>query len=370
MFPPTVVTFVPIPLRPLEIQSINKTTQDGIKTRLGQTQNAITTGVNRQAQGPNRRARGGVATRRLGVDGLASSHAPTLSIISARAKVYPLCKTDPDGTSRMTDFAAAQFHCETSPAGYHAAMARWKHLRCGTVWGAVGVSLLFGAARWAMAETPALHNTWAQNSEAATSSEQEHNALRADGDDVPALKTRMPMWVDNVPIKKFLDDLAKNATLNLDVRWNDLEGAGIDPNTPVTVHLPTGATVATILNILCKDQKPGTMFWVVKDGVVVLATPERLQAAEFQVVRWYDIHDLIVQNVNSATGMSPQDEIHGIIALLTGSVAPDTWRDAGGTIGSLQELNGILIINQTPENHRQIAESLAKMRSIIAKRRK
>jgi len=47
--------------------------------------------------------------------------------------------------------------------------------------------------------------------------------------------------------------------------------------------------------------------------------------------------------------------------LITEIVAPDGWRDAGGTIGSFREFNGRLVIVATPDMHRQIAELLQNM---------
>jgi uncharacterized protein YggL (DUF469 family) len=55
-----------------------------------------------------------------------------------------------------------------------------------------------------------------------------------------------------------------------------------------------------------------------------------------------------------------QERVDAITRLITSVVAPDTWRDAGGTIGQIRELQGQLIITQTRRN-------LAAIRALIMK---
>jgi hypothetical protein len=43
------------------------------------------------------------------------------------------------------------------------------------------------------------------------------------------------------------------------------------------------------------------------------------------------------------------------------TVAPDSWREAGGSIGSIRELNGQLIINQTADNHIEVNRILQQL---------
>jgi hypothetical protein len=48
--------------------------------------------------------------------------------------------------------------------------------------------------------------------------------------------------------------------------------------------------------------------------------------------------------------------------LITDTIEPDSWRDAGGTVGSISELAGLLIITQTPKAHERIANLLGQVR--------
>jgi len=53
-----------------------------------------------------------------------------------------------------------------------------------------------------------------------------------------------------------------------------------------------------------------------------------------------------------------------LVKLIESNVAPDSWRDQGGTIGAIQQLqgNGELVITQTPENHDKVQDLLDKLR--------
>ena len=48
--------------------------------------------------------------------------------------------------------------------------------------------------------------------------------------------------------------------------------------------------------------------------------------------------------------------------LVTEAVAPDSWRDAGGSVGAVHTSKHKLIVTQTPMNHRQIKEILRMLR--------
>lgn len=58
------------------------------------------------------------------------------------------------------------------------------------------------------------------------------------------------------------------------------------------------------------------------------------------------------------------DEAEDSIAkLLEDTIDVDTWKDNGGSIGSLRGLGGMLIITQTPEAHHRIVGVLRTLRA-------
>ena len=47
--------------------------------------------------------------------------------------------------------------------------------------------------------------------------------------------------------------------------------------------------------------------------------------------------------------------------MLTDTVAPDSWREAGGTVGTLRELGGMLIVTQSKENLASVRDVLQRL---------
>ncbi|MBC8105153.1 MAG: hypothetical protein H7Z14_01065 [Anaerolineae bacterium] len=77
----------------------------------------------------------------------------------------------------------------------------------------------------------------------------------------------------------------------------------------------------------------------------------------------YDIRGLL-QGVKAPRGemLGGADKlpemINAYIKLIEDAVNSDTWRDNGGDLGMIRELNGLLVVTQTDDAHRQIDELL------------
>ena len=65
-------------------------------------------------------------------------------------------------------------------------------------------------------------------------------------------------------------------------------------------------------------------------------------------------------------GPSREELVEQITKLITDTVAPESWREAGGTVGSLRELQGQLIVTQTPENQHSLVNLLEQLRETRA----
>ena len=61
----------------------------------------------------------------------------------------------------------------------------------------------------------------------------------------------------------------------------------------------------------------------------------------------------------SADNTSKGDEI---LKLIIDTVAPDTWRDNGGSVGSIRLISGLLVVSQTPSNQKDIQSLLSQLR--------
>jgi hypothetical protein len=72
-------------------------------------------------------------------------------------------------------------------------------------------------------------------------------------------------------------------------------------------------------------------------------------------------------DAHEQTQLSTLETVDSLIKNLSTTVDPDSWRDAGGTVGSINELGGILIVTQTPGNLAKIEKFLHDLESASAK---
>jgi general secretion pathway protein D len=217
---------------------------------------------------------------------------------------------------------------------------------------------------------------------------------------------------DAVGFSDVIDFLRDVSGSNIFVNWKSLEAAGIDRNTPVSANL-RNVKFSKALNVILDSVGGGQtkLGYTVDEGVITISTQDDL--SRNVVVRVYDIRDLIVnipdftdapafsldqsqssgggggsgqplgqqggsgqinvsnqlfQNANQIgqngrnQGPTRQDLVDSITKLIEDTVSTDSWKDNGGSVGALRELEGQLIVTQTPENHRQLINLLEQLR--------
>jgi general secretion pathway protein D len=219
------------------------------------------------------------------------------------------------------------------------------------------------------------------------------------------LEKKLPeLRFDAIGFSDVIDFLRDITGANIFVNWRALEAAGIDRNTPVTARLRDvrfSKALATILSDVGGGTVP--LGYTIDEGVITISTDEDL--SKNTLTRVYDIRDLIIEvpefgnaptfNLQNQTGQTSggggggggggsslfggaggaggeqqqrtrQQLVEEITKLITETVAPDSWRDAGGTVGSVRELQGQLIVTQTPENQRLLQGLLEQLRETRA----
>jgi type II secretory pathway component GspD/PulD (secretin)/tetratricopeptide (TPR) repeat protein len=210
---------------------------------------------------------------------------------------------------------------------------------------------------------------------------------------------------DGVGFSDVIDFLRDVSGANIFVNWKSLEGAGVDRNAPVSAKL-RNVKFSKALNIILDSVGGGTakLGYTVDEGVIEIATADEL--GKNTLTRVYDIRDLIINvpdftdapNFNlettsqanqagssggsssgsqsqslfsggatggqsgQGTGQTRQELVDAIIKLVTETVAPDSWRDSGGSVGAIRELQGQLIVTQTPENQGALVSLLEQLR--------
>jgi type II secretory pathway component GspD/PulD (secretin) len=208
---------------------------------------------------------------------------------------------------------------------------------------------------------------------------------------------RIPVDFKDNTLADVVGFLEAVTNLNIDVDWASLEPLGITRESTVALKL-TNVPVQTVLDkVLGKVSSDETnrADWAVTDGVLTIASDAALRLNRSTVV--YDIRDLLDEvpdfvdapqfDLNSVLsgaqggggGQSPfqnqgqrpalsarplEERTQELVTIITKNVDPNGWEDSSGTTGYIQQLNGNLIITNTPKNHRAIGNLLSKLREV------
>jgi tetratricopeptide (TPR) repeat protein len=178
---------------------------------------------------------------------------------------------------------------------------------------------------------------------------------------------------DAVGFSDVVDFLRDVSGANVFVNWKALEAAKVDRNTPVSANLRNikfSKALSVILDAVGGGQTK--LGYTVDDGVITISTQADL--SRNVVVRVYDVRDLLViipdfaytpDNTKPATAPPPptrEELVKQLTKTIMDVVSTDSWKDRGGSVGALRELEGQLIITQTPDNHRKIVALLEQLR--------
>ncbi|HZW09445.1 MAG TPA: hypothetical protein VFF69_06035, partial [Phycisphaerales bacterium] len=206
--------------------------------------------------------------------------------------------------------------------------------------------------------------------------------------------TAMPVDFRDNTLQQALDFFAQFTGLDMDVDWESLAEIGIDPETTVSLSL-TKSNARTVLDRLLEKVSGDPLTqadWAVLDGMLQVASEDKIR--RHTVLEIYDIRDLIfeVPNYDEAPeidlqsvlqssgggggGQSPfqqnqqqdierlplEERIEQIKEIIYRNVDEESWPEGGGDTGAMYDLNGTLLIKNTPKNHREIRSLLSKLR--------
>ena len=179
-------------------------------------------------------------------------------------------------------------------------------------------------------------------------------------------------------LEKAIDTLRDMSKVNIIVRWPTLKTAGIEPTSPVDLRV-TNLPLQRVLELLGDMAGAGNVSVAAREqrGVVILSTRDDLDSDA--TPRLYDVRDLVESDIairsrvtisQAATMPTTQPTLEERYAesldqlkhVIGETIDPDSWREAGGTIGSMEDFNGMLIISQTPAAHARIKKLLDELR--------
>ncbi len=221
---------------------------------------------------------------------------------------------------------------------------------------------------------------------------------------------------DALSFEEVIEQLRALTGLNINVNWNALEFNAIDRDHEVTLTLTSGVKWEKVLDLILDDVGGGEveLAYEIDDGVVTVSTKEDLSRRT--LVQVYNIRDLLItvptfrgrrinlQNIGQQgqigglgggrfvgpfgggfggggqqggglfdDGGDQDDEeedildpLEPIIDLIQETIDPESWREAGGNVGSISALQQQLIVTQTSTAHTQLRDLLRQLRQAKA----
>jgi hypothetical protein len=165
---------------------------------------------------------------------------------------------------------------------------------------------------------------------------------------------------DGIGLGDVIDFLRDVTGQNIVLNIRALEGAGVEKSAPVTLQLRDAALEQVLRQVL--EQAGGgsaALGFGVEGNGIVITTAEAVPTR----VRAYDVSELVSTATTRPGSEGVADATETLVNLVKDNVATDSWRDNGGTIGTISSFGGRLVINTTDMNHLQIDRLLAELRS-------
>ena len=203
------------------------------------------------------------------------------------------------------------------------------------------------------------------------------------------LNKRLPeIRFDAVPFETVMQYIQELTEINLSVRWEKLENAGVERDAPITIqarNLRLRQVLFMIMNAATDSDL--TLAYRMSGNLLVVSTEEDL--GREHITKVYDVADLMVrvpnqpqpfyQNNNSSLGQGggggsifgnsqnqqrqqqdqyepgqPSGEMSALIEVIQQTIEPDTWAVNGAGEGHVQSYGHLLIVTNTILVHQKI----------------
>jgi len=176
---------------------------------------------------------------------------------------------------------------------------------------------------------------------------------------------------DRTPLKEVLASFGKQVGVTINVDWKNVATLGVFPETPISAKL-RNIKLSKAMQIILESTRPiqpigrWWHFELSEDGSIFITTWARYVQLN-TVTLVYNVRDLLDPGPVCTTFSHPPAVLHHELAaqvehLITDTIDPDSWTDIGGTPGAIGEINGLLIVRQTRENHKSLQNLLEQLR--------
>ena len=173
-----------------------------------------------------------------------------------------------------------------------------------------------------------------------------------------ALMSPTEIVCSNTPLKQLVEQLKSRHKIEIQLDSAGLKDAGLDENTPITKNIKD-ISLRSALRLLLDELQ---LKYVVRNEVLLITTPQRVESDEFLVTRLYPVKDLVL--IRNADGQIEAD-FQPLADLITTSIVEKSWLDNGGngTVITYQfQDRCLLVVTQTQEVHERTAALLDALR--------
>lgn len=224
-------------------------------------------------------------------------------------------------------------------------------------------------------------------------------------------KKMVAKFTDN-SLSDVLNYIQTLTNINFNPDWDVLQEIGVEKDTKISLDLKEVSARTVLERVLAKASKDefNRAGWAVADGIIDVSAEAALNKRTFNVI--YDVRDLLFQvpdfgqvpqldlnsvlnqgggsagggssgggggggqgifqdqqNQNNNTNGGPlatndRAQLDRLTEIIRNNVDFPGWKDNGGSTGSMDELNGNLIIRNTSRNHREIQSLLNQLREV------
>ncbi|MCC9609586.1 hypothetical protein LOC68_04475 [Blastopirellula sp. JC732] len=163
------------------------------------------------------------------------------------------------------------------------------------------------------------------------------------------LQQRVNCQFTDMPLNVVIERLNAQAGVSLYLNNRALEDVGLSPDVPVTFNLRQ-IRLRTALQLMLRELD---LTYLLDNERIEITTPE--DAEDELRTLYYPCDDLMTKYEEHGF------DFDSVIQLITTTVEPESWEELGGP-GSIQPLNGGVVVAQTDEIHYRIARLFGALR--------
>jgi hypothetical protein len=163
------------------------------------------------------------------------------------------------------------------------------------------------------------------------------------------------------PLTDVVEFIKAKHNLEIQIYTKSLAESSIDPLMPVTCSLKDVTLRSTLRFIL---RQAGLMYVIVEDVLVVTA---QTHVDTFLETRFYPVGDLVHRS-EAGRMQGKEPEFDSLIHVITATVQPTTWANAGG-LGAIRSLPDaqVIVLRQTGDIHGEVEQLLTTLRKAKGK---